>query len=42
MRSEKNRHYELGKYMAAIQGSLPGDIRKKTMYQSSHQWFIDH
>lgn len=29
MRSEKNRHYELGKYMAAIQGSLPGDIKKK-------------
>lgn len=29
MHSEKNRHYELGKYMAAIQGSLPGDIRKK-------------
>ena len=29
MRSEKNRHCELGKYMAAIQGSLPGNIKKK-------------
>lgn len=29
LRSEKNRHYELGKYMAAMQGSLPGEIRKK-------------
>lgn len=29
MRSEKNRHYELGKYMSAIQGSLPSEIKKK-------------
>ena len=29
MRSEKNRHYELGKYMAAIQGTLPSEIKKK-------------
>ena len=29
MKSEKNRHYELGKYMAAIQGTLPSEIKKK-------------
>ena len=29
MKSEKNRHYELGKYMASMQGSLPADIKKK-------------
>lgn len=29
MRSEKNRHYELGKYMQTIQGSLSPAIRKK-------------
>jgi len=28
MRAEKNRHYELGKYMASIQGSLPIQVRK--------------
>ena len=32
MRSEKNRHCELGKYMAAIQGSLPGNIKKKLCF----------
>ena len=29
LRSEKNRHHELGKYMAAMQGSIPDQIRKK-------------
>ena len=29
MRSEKNRHYELGKYMASMQGSLSEDIKRK-------------
>lgn len=29
MKSEKNRHYELGKYMASMQGSLSEDIKKK-------------
>ena len=29
LRSEKNRHYELGKYMASMQGSLSEDIKKK-------------
>ncbi|MDD6841811.1 MAG: ISLre2 family transposase [Spirochaetales bacterium] len=29
MKSEKSRHYELGKYMAAIQGSLPSQIKRK-------------
>ena len=28
MRSEKNRHYELGKYMASMQGSLSEDIKR--------------
>lgn len=27
--SEKNRHYELGKYMASMQGSLSDDMKKK-------------
>lgn len=26
MRSEKNRHYKLGKYVASMQGSLLDDI----------------
>ena len=29
LKSETNRHYELGKYMASMQGSLSDDIRKK-------------
>lgn len=29
LQSEKNRHYELGKYMAAMQGSLPQNIKKR-------------
>ena len=29
MRSEKNRHYELGKYMSSMQGSIPCQIKKK-------------
>lgn len=35
MRAEKNRHYELGKYMCAIQGSLPDQIKKK-LYLNHH------
>ncbi len=35
MRAEKNRHYELGKYMCAIQGSLPDQIKKK-LYLKRH------
>ena len=34
MRSEKNRHYELGKYMASIQGSLPTSIKKKLWFNA--------
>ena len=29
LRSEKNRHYELGKYMTSVQASIPFDIKKK-------------
>ena len=34
MRSEKNRHYELGKYMASIQGSLSNSIKKKPWFNA--------
>ena len=29
LKSEENRHYELGKYMTALQVSVPVQIRKK-------------
>ena len=32
LRSEKNRHNELGKYMTAIQGSMPMQIKKKLWF----------
>ena len=34
MRSEKSRHYELGKYMASIQGSLPRSIKKQLWFNA--------
>lgn len=34
MRSERNRHYELGKYMESMQGSLPCEIKKKLWFNA--------
>ena len=34
MRSEKNRHYELGKYIASMQGKLSLDVKKRIWFNA--------
>ena len=39
IRSEKNRHGQLGKYMETLKNTVPLDIKKKAYFQS-HVWSL--
>ena len=39
IRSEKNRHGQLGKYMEILKNTVPLDIKKKAYFQS-HVWSL--